>query len=232
MTRFSVAAPALELLPAAKLDKALLQAIRSSDHHCLGYEEVQGNPALRKQLARLAFNWGGIVQADEVVVTAGCMEALVMSLKAVTRPGDTVAIESPTYFGIFQVLHSLGLQIVEIRSDPADGLDLDHLARVLQTQRVDACLFVPNFSNPGGSCMSDVRKKELVQLLALVEIPLIEDDIYGDLYFGKSRPRTLSLSTKRVWSCIAPLCPSHWRRATGSAGRFPDGSGQPWLTIK
>src|SRR6185312_16388208 len=122
------------------------------------------------------------------VTTQGCMEALVLCLRAVTGPGDTVAIESPAYFGIFTTVQSLGLKILEIPTGPVEGIDLDFLADALQGNQIKACLFVPSFSNPLGYCMSNERKKAMVELLAGYQVPLIEDDIYGEMYFGKTRP--------------------------------------------
>ncbi|HEU4633099.1 MAG TPA: PLP-dependent aminotransferase family protein, partial [Flavisolibacter sp.] len=124
LINLSVAAPQIDLLPAAKLNKSVVHALRSSKKHCLNYEDIQGNRELRKQVAKLAFNWSGKYNADDVVITAGCMEALVMCLKAVTHRGDTVAIESPTYFGIFQVIESLGLKAIEIPTCAVEGIDL------------------------------------------------------------------------------------------------------------
>ncbi len=190
LVNFSLGAPAPELLPAAKLNKAVVQALRNSHDSCLNYEHVQGNKELRKQIARQSFNWGGMLGEDDIVVTAGCMEALSLSLKAITKPGDAVAIESPTYFGIFQVMESLGLKVVEIPTDPTSGIDLDQLEQAIRRFSIKACLFVCNFNNPLGSCLPDEKKKQLVDLLTRKNIPLIEDDIYGELYFGKSRPRT------------------------------------------
>jgi len=186
----SLAAPPPELLPIAKLNKSVVHALRSHKNHCIGYEQIQGNLDLRKQIARMAFNWGGQITPDDIVVTSGCMEALVLCLKAVTKPGDTVAIESPTYFGIFQAIQSLGLKIVEAPTDPKNGVIVDQLEAILDAHEVKACLFVPNFNNPLGSCMPDDQKKRLVELLTHRQILLIEDDIYGELYFGKHRPRT------------------------------------------
>jgi DNA-binding transcriptional MocR family regulator len=186
-------APTPSLLPAAKLNKAVAQALRESDDSCLRYEHVQGNLNLRKQIGRLSFNWGGTLGAEDVVVTAGCLEALSLTLKAITRPGDAVAIESPTYFGIFQVMESLGLKVVEIPTDPLTGIDLDQLEHAIRRFSIKACLFVCNFNNPMGSCLSEEKKKQLVELITRKNIPLIEDDIYGELYFGKVRPRTCKL---------------------------------------
>jgi DNA-binding transcriptional MocR family regulator len=125
------------------------------------------------------------------------MGALSLTLKAITKPGDAVAIESPTYFGIFQVMESLGLKVVEIPTDPTSGIDLDVLEGSIRKFNIRACLFVCNFNNPMGSCLSDEKKKRLVELLTRHSVPLIEDDIYGELYFGKSRPRTCKSFDKK-----------------------------------
>jgi DNA-binding transcriptional MocR family regulator len=127
------------------------------------------------------------------------MEALVMCLKATTKPGDTVAIENPTYFGIFQVIESLGLKALPVTTDPQYGIDPDHLAVILNKFPVKACVFVTNFGNPLGFCMPDEKKKDLVQLLTRHRIPLIEDDIYGELYFGRHRPKTCKSFDKEGW---------------------------------
>jgi DNA-binding transcriptional MocR family regulator len=195
--KFSLAAPALELLPAARLNKAVVHAIRASEDSCLGYENVQGNVLLRNQVAKYAFNWGGFIQEEDVIVTGGCQEAILLCLRAVTKPGDTVAIESPTYFGIFHMIQSMGLKVVEIPSGAADGIKIEYLENAIEKFRINACLFVTNFNNPFGSCMPDESKKKLVQLLASRNIPLIEDDIYGEMYFGKKRPRTCKSFDKK-----------------------------------
>ena len=199
LINLSVAAPQIDLLPAAKLNKSVVHALRSSKKHCLNYEDIQGNRELRKQVAKLAFNWSGKYNADDVVITAGCMEALVMCLKAVTHRGDTVAIESPTYFGIFQVIESLGLKAIEIPTCAVEGIDLAYLEKAIEKFAIKACVFVPNFSNPIGSCMPDDKKKGLVQLITKNQIPLIEDDIYGELYFGKHRPKTCKSFDTEGW---------------------------------
>ena len=197
LLNFSMAAPSIDLLPTAKLNKAIMHAIRESKTSCLNYEHIQGNVALRKQIARQAFNWGGTPSENDIVVTAGAVEALSLCLKAITKPGDAVAIESPTYFAIFQVMESHGLKVVEIPTDPITGIDIEYLQQAIPRFDIKACLFVTNFNNPLGSCIPDNRKKQLVELLAKKEIPLIEDDIYGELYFGKTRPKTCKSFDKK-----------------------------------
>lgn len=194
---FALAAPDVSLLPVAKLNKSVVHALRTNKNHCIGYEHIQGNADLRKQIAKLSFNWGGKIRPEEVIITAGCMEALVLALRTVTKHGDTVAVERPAYFGLYQAIESLGLKVVEISSDPITGPDLDCLRKAISKFPIKACVFVPNFSNPLGSLMPDEKKKELVDLITEHNIPLIEDDIYGELYFGKHRPKTCKTFDKK-----------------------------------
>lgn len=189
VTNFALAVPDASLLPTAKLNKSAIYAIRNTKNNCIDYEHTQGNVELRKQIAKLAFNGGVNIKPDEIIITSGCLEAISFCLKAVTKPGDTVAVETPTYFGINQAIESLGLKVVEISTDPIAGIDLDHLQKAIKKFSIKACVFVPNFNNPLGSCMSDESKKKLVQIITQHNIPLIEDDIYGELYFGKTRPK-------------------------------------------
>lgn len=221
---FSLSAPHPSLLPSAKLNKSVMHSLRNSPDHCLNYEHIQGNESLRKQIARLSFNWGGTLSEDDVVITAGCMEALSFCLRAVTKPGDAVATESPTFYGIFRVMQSLGLKVVEVPTDPVTGVDINYLTQAIPRFNIKACLFVCNFNNPIGSCVPDDKKKELVEMLAQKEIPLIEDDIYGEMYFGKSRPKTCKTFDKKglVLHCGSfskSLAPGY-RIGWTSPGRF------------
>lgn len=186
----ALAVPDASLLPIAKINKSVVWALRNTKDHCINYENTQGNMELRQQIAKLAFNWGGKVKADEVVITSGCLDAMTLCLKAVTNNGDTVAVECPNYFGIYQAIESIGLKVVELPSHPVSGLDLVQAEKIIKKFRVKAVVTVPNFNNPLGSCMPDENKKKLVDIITAYNVPLIEDDIYGELYFGKNRPRT------------------------------------------
>lgn len=186
----AVAVAGLSLLPQAQLNKSLLSAVRSLPDSGLGYETTGGNPALRRQVAR-RLSWADSpLPADALVITNGCIEAIALALRATTRPGDVVAIESPTYYGILQVMEGLGLRAFELPTDPQTGPDLTAVARLLDTEPIRAVLLTPSFSNPTGYCMADDQKRRLVELLARHDLPLIEDDIYGELYTGGIRPRT------------------------------------------
>jgi DNA-binding transcriptional MocR family regulator len=190
IVNLSRALPSAQLMPVAKLNKSMLESLRRSHTGNGHYEILQGNIDLRRQIAKHSINWGGNAGPEDVVTTQGCMEALVFCLRALTEPGDTIAIESPTYFGIFNILLGLGRKVVEVPVDAELGLDIEYLEQKIKTSEIKACLFVTNFNNPTGSVMPDHRKRQLVELLKDKQIPLIEDDIYGDLYFGRSRPLT------------------------------------------
>jgi DNA-binding transcriptional MocR family regulator len=224
--RLSRSNPPLNLIPLAKLNKSMMEAIRKSPSGNINYENLQGNVSLRKQIAKNAFNWGGNITEDDVVTTQGCMEALVFCLRAITQPGDTVAIESPCYFGIFNVMLSLNLNVLEIPVDPKTGLDIDYLKQAMDKVDIKVCLFVPNFSNPVGALMPDERKQELVALLTERQIPLIEDDIYGEIYFGKSRPRNCKSYDKEGWvilcSSVSKSLAPGYRVGWCIPGRFKD----------
>jgi len=189
-TRFSLSVPTPEILPLAKLNKALMQAVRELPANGTSYEQIQGNELLRRQIARWSINWGGNLRADELITTAGCMNAIAYSLMALTQKGDTIAVESPVYFGMLRFAQSIGLKVLELPTDPDTGVDPDDMKKALQKHKVKALFLVSNFSNPLGYCMPDEQKEAMVKLLSHNGVPLIEDDLYGDVYFGKKRPKT------------------------------------------
>jgi DNA-binding transcriptional MocR family regulator len=145
-------------------------------------------PALIRQLVRRSLSWGGPLAAEEIVVTNSCTEALALSLRAVTQPGDTVAVESPGYYLMLQLLESLGLQALEIPTDPRTGISIEALDLASRQGKVAACLLVANASNPLGSVMPDGNKRRLAKMAAERGFTVIEDDLYGDLHFGEQRP--------------------------------------------
>jgi DNA-binding transcriptional MocR family regulator len=177
------------LLPTERLSRGLAAVARAAGGAGIAYDPPPGLPALRRQIARRAAECGVALRADEIVTTVGTMEALHLCLRTVARAGDTIAVESPAYYGVLQLIESLEMRALEIPSNAGTGLDLGLLEAALRQQRVKACLVVTNFSNPLGSLMPDEAKRELVKMLARRDIPLIEDDIYGDLHFDGARPR-------------------------------------------
>lgn len=188
---FATAIPAPELLPARRLNQIMAAISRRADSPGLYYDLPPGNPELRRQLSRYAVDGGCRLTPDDFIITTGCMEALNLALRSAVRPGAVVAIESPTYYGVLMTIESLGMKALEIPTHATTGVSLDELEKQIARGRVDACLFAPNFNNPLGCLMPDENKERLAAMLARHEIPLIEDDIYGDLHFSETRPRTV-----------------------------------------
>jgi DNA-binding transcriptional MocR family regulator len=183
------AIPSAELLAGGRLDRFLARAARLKGLHYNIYTAPKGDLQLRQEIARRALRWGQGLSPEDIIVTCGCTEALALALRTVARPGDAIAIESPTYFGMLHILESLSLKALELPTDPAAGVDLAVLERTLKQKTVAACLFSSSYNNPLGCTMPDDKKKEVLRLVSKHRIPLIEDDVYGDLYFGAERPK-------------------------------------------
>ncbi|OJW55231.1 MAG: GntR family transcriptional regulator [Thiobacillus sp. 65-1059] len=186
--------PSPFLFPLDKLGRFLASAARKLDPLATVIDLPPGNEELRRQLALRYLASGASVSPDEIVITCGAMEALNLCLQAVARPGDLIAIESPAFYAGLQASERLGLKVIEIPTHPREGISMAALAETLQRHPVKACLFMLNFSNPTGSLVPDERRKELVELLHRHDVPLIEDDVYAELYFGRQAP----LCTKAV----------------------------------
>ncbi len=180
--------PSPSLYPLDQLAKCICSAMQAVDTWSVMSNINRGDAELRRQIA-LRYMIGGLnVAAEEIIVTNGALEALNLCLMAVTRPGDTVLIESPTFFAALQSIERIGLRAVEVPSHPKDGIDPAALERAIIKHKPKACWIMTNFQNPLGSSMSDAHKKALVELVTKYQVPLIEDDVYSELYFGDERP--------------------------------------------
>ncbi len=181
-------APNVELLPADRLARMLASEARRFRDESVSYSGRKGLKRLRTQIAKRSVDAGCRLGPDDIVITSGCVEAVTLALQATCKPGDTVAVGSPVYYTFLNSIQWLGLKVLEIPSSARDGLSLPVLGYALQHHPINACLVISNFNNPLGSVMSDGHKEELVRLLARRAVPLIEDDVYGDLAFGPHRP--------------------------------------------
>ena len=183
------AIPSAEILAAARLDRFLARAARVQGNDYNIYTVPKGDLRLRQEIARRAVRWGQALSPEDIVITCGCTEAVTLALKAVTQPGDVIAIESPTYFGILQSIEALDLRALELPTDATTGIELSALHDALTRHAITACLLSSSFNNPLGCTMPDAKKRAVLDLLAQHGVPLIEDDIYGDIYFGTERPK-------------------------------------------
>jgi DNA-binding transcriptional MocR family regulator len=221
---FGSAFPSPLLFPLARLAKVMGSATRKLDPWSSIDDLTPGNARLRRQIALRYLADGLHIRADDIVITNGALEALNLCLMAVTRPGDTVVVESPTFYAALQALERNGLQAIEVPTHPREGIDLAALARALERHQPKACWLMTNFQNPLGSLMPEAKKRDLVALLARHQIPLIEDDVYGELHFGARRPapakafddKGLVMHCSSFSKCLAP----GYRVGWAAPGRF------------
>jgi DNA-binding transcriptional MocR family regulator len=189
----AIASPAM--YPNARLNNLIREVLRE---HPLSAGELispPGHEPLRREIAKRMSLLGTPTNADEVVITAGTMDAITLALGVICEPGDTVLVESPTYFGILQTIEHLKLKLIEVPNNPGSGpnsgIDVDAVRRAVRANKLAAAVLMPNFNNPAGSLTPEPAKREIVRILTENNVPIVEDDIYGDLNFTGSRPLSL-----------------------------------------
>jgi DNA-binding transcriptional MocR family regulator len=180
---FGAAVPSAELFPVAKLKQIMSALLRRHSMSLGSYTFAPGVPELRVEIAQRALRWGCSLRSENITVTNGCVEAVGLALRAVTSPGDIVAVESPGYYGFYHMLEMLGLKAIEIPSDVHSGISLEHLDRAIESYPIKACLVSTTVTNPCGATMPRHAKKALVERLAAEKITLIEDATFADLQF-------------------------------------------------
>lgn len=201
-----------QLFPFDHLAKCMAVGMQAMDASLVMNNPSRGDAELRRQIA-LRYMIAGINHtADEIIVTNGAIEALNLCLMAVTRPGDTILIETPTFCGLLQSIERMGLRAVEVPIHPKDGIDVAAMEQAIIRYKPKACCLMTNFQNPTGSSMSDANKKALVELVTKYQMPLIEDDVYSELYLGDKRPMPAKAFDTEGWvmhcssfsKCLAP----------------------------
>jgi DNA-binding transcriptional MocR family regulator len=205
LIQLGAAMPNLELLPTERMNHIMAGLARRSDQGTHQYKFPPGLDSLRVQIAQRAVNSGCQLAPSDIIVTSGGTEAIDMCLHAVCKPGDIVAIESPMYFGTLQLIEVHGLRALEIPTDPHDGISLGALQFALEHNPIKAVLTISNFNNPLGSLIPDEKKKDLVELLEQYDIPLIDNDVSGEIYFTEKRPLVTKAFDKKG---LVMLCSS------------------------
>ncbi len=221
---FGSAFPSPLLFPMARLARCLSVGARRMDQWGTLDDLPPGSLELRRQIARRYLRSGAAVAPEEIVITSGALEALNLSLQVLTRPGDIVAVESPAFYGCLQAIEALRLRAVEIPTHPRHGVDVGAFAQILARHPVRACWLMTNFQNPLGALVPDDAKRELLALLDQHDIPLIEDDVYSELFFGRHRPKPLKAFDRKglVLNCnsFAKSLAPGYRVGWVAAGRF------------
>lgn len=220
--QFGVASASPELFPSRRLNLILRRILRDDPDHSARYDF--GLERLRRQIARRALASGCSYAPEDVTVTSGGLEAINFSLRAVAGPGDVIAVETPCYFGILGSIASQSMKVIEIPTHPSEGMDLGELERAIVTHGVKAVVSMPNCHNPLGSIVSDERKRALVELTARYDVPLIEDDVYGDLAYTDARPKTLKSFDRKdlvlLCSSFSKILAPGYRIGWVVAGRY------------
>ncbi|MGG5210103.1 PLP-dependent aminotransferase family protein [Chryseobacterium sp. MIQD13] len=221
---FTNALPDNRLLPFNSIKRFIQQTSRDYSGSYLGLESRYGNLHLREEIAKRSLHLKGHIHADELIITNGAAEAILCCLKAITQPGDTVLVQEPCFFGILQIIECLGLKVVSIPSHPVLGISASEVKKACKKFAVKACVIVSNFNNPDGASISTEEKKELAALANTLHIPIIEDDLYADLFFKGGRPDTIKTYDTDGWvlycsSFTKTLAPG-FRIGWCAAGRF------------
>ncbi|MBM5572996.1 MULTISPECIES: aminotransferase-like domain-containing protein [Deefgea] len=188
------------LYPVKKLGILMRQLIYKDPTLLGNHIRGTGYPPLKQQIVRRAFDYGCELDQREIIITNGCIESLTLALRAVTEPGDSVVVESPTYFVILQMLQNLGLVAVEVDCTEL-GLDLVALEQILVNQKIAALITISNSNNPSGTTPSNEHKSTLISIAERYDTIIIEDDIYGDTHFASTRPKPLRALSKNVILC-------------------------------
>lgn len=191
LVAFGSALPNLGLDAPRTVRRLMTRVARVHGTRALAYEVPPGNRDLRVQIARRGIDAGCAFGSDDVVITSGCQEAMVLCLRAIASPGAAIAVESPTFYGTLQAIRSLGLRAVEIPTHPETGISLESLEMAIEQFTIAGLVVTPHASNPLGYVMPDDRKLALLRMLEAHDLPLIEDDVYGELVYRSPRPRAI-----------------------------------------
>lgn len=205
MLPLGIANPGMALPATKSLHRAMKRIMSRAEDRALAYAPMSGEPGLKRQIAYRYLNQGGPVDPEEIIITNGGQEALALALKSVASAGDIVAVESPAFMGLLELIESLGMMALEIETCPVEGVNLEALARALDSHEVRTCMFSSSVYNPLGCVSSDDHRRQLVALLESRDIPLIEDDVYGELTFEGPRPRPAQFYSRngQVLTCAS-----------------------------
>ena len=187
-----------ELMPLKQLSRIMksMPADILQDHFS-NYDLCAGNLALREELSKKMLGFACSISTQDIITTNGCLEAVTLCLRAVANPGDTILVESPVFHCFLQLIEDLNLYVIEIPGCPEEGIDPKAFEKTISSNKIKACLLNSNFQNPLGSVMSKENKAAIIHMAQKYNIPIIEDDIYGDLFFGDKRPTTFKSLDKK-----------------------------------
>ena len=175
------------LYPVEELRRVLQAVMRRDGGSALEYGPPEGQPGLRRTIAEVLASQGLPARPEDVLVTAGSQQALALATMLLTRPGDAVLVERPTYPGALELFRAHALHTVTVPTD-ADGMRTGELEPLLLRHHPRLIYTVPTFHNPTGTCLPAARRRELLALADRHNVPVLEDDYVGDLrYDGRAQ---------------------------------------------
>lgn len=191
VTNLATSYPKSDFLPVRQIKKISQNLVREHIPEFLEGKFSSGEPVLKKTIARRLGERGTSVNQSQVLITNGCLDAINLCLRAITKPGDTVAIESPAFVGHLRSIEALGLKAIEIPAHPSTGMSIEAFEKAIAKWPIKALTITPSFNNPLGSNMPVENRRKLVEICTKHDIPIVEDDSLGELYFGKNPTPTL-----------------------------------------
>ncbi|MBC3379506.1 PLP-dependent aminotransferase family protein [Serratia fonticola] len=177
-----------KVFPLEAFRKILLSILSRHAEEAFSYGDYCGYYPLRDTLSRILTAQGIPTRAEQVLITNGSQHAISLIFQTLLRPGDTVIVEEPTYAEALGLLRLHQINIVPVPSD-RHGMCVEQLPELIARHQPKMIYTIPNFNNPTGRCMSEVRRSRLLALAQQAGIVILEDDFVGDLrYNGKSLP--------------------------------------------
>lgn len=197
LLKLGAAVPSRELMPLKQLSR-IMKSIPSGtiQQQISNYEPYTGNTQLRQAISRRMLELGCSVNYQDIITTNGCLDAVSLCLRSVAGPQDTILVESPAFHCFLQLIEDLKMYVIEIPGCPEKGIDPSMFEKTLAANNIKACLLNSNFQNPLGSIIPPKNKKAILDIAQKHRVPIIEDDIYGDLFYGDTRPATFKSMDK------------------------------------
>ncbi len=215
------AVPSKELMPLKQLSRIMKSMPADSlQHHMSNYDLCAGNADLRDALSKRMPGSVFSLSADDIITTSGCLDAVSLCLRSVAGPGDAVLVESPAFHCFLQLIEDLNMYVVEVPGCPETGISPETFQETLSSHKIKICLLNSNFQNPLGSVMSSENKAKILAIAEAYGVPIIEDDIYGDLFYGDKRPATFKAWIKLASFSIVHHFQKLLHRAFGPDGPF------------
>jgi DNA-binding transcriptional MocR family regulator len=211
----------IDLYPVQKVSKIMRKQIYQNPNLLGGNISGHGHELLINEIIRRAIEYGCSFSKNEICITNGGLESLSLALRATTSQGDTVLVQSPTYFYTLKFISELGLKCISVQH-------VDDIEHYLESQQVKVMVFNANFNNPDGILLNESQKQRLVELSKLHQFTIIEDDVYGDIHFTERRPKPIRAYSQDVILCntftkaIAPGLRIGWIAASNHTAQIKE----------